>query len=171
MVEAVAVAVPVIEAIAEAASGSESIGETAAASIAESIAAPPAEESEVSPPEPTAELVADVSAPVDGADELVDPAPVVAETAGEELQMEAPAEPVEPLEGHLDPIQKLFLDSIREYSTKSQASGGVVDAGSDFEKTLAEEITKLQRLYGGGDLSSFPEFKFTEPKLDEVSQT
>ncbi|GLD51565.1 ATP synthase-coupling factor 6, mitochondrial isoform X2 [Lates japonicus] len=70
----------------------------------------------------------------------------------------------------MDPIQKLFLDSIREYATKSQATGGLVDAGSEYEKALAEEIAKLQRLYGGGDLTSFPEFKFPEPKLDEVSQ-
>uniref|UniRef100_A0A8D3B5H1 ATP synthase peripheral stalk subunit F6, mitochondrial n=1 Tax=Scophthalmus maximus TaxID=52904 RepID=A0A8D3B5H1_SCOMX len=61
----------------------------------------------------------------------------------------------------MDPIQKLFLDSIREYSSKSQASGGLVDAGSAYDKALAEEIAKLQRLYGGGDLESFPVFKFT----------
>lgn len=36
-----------------------------------------------------------------------------------------------------------------------------MDAGSEYEKALAEEISKLQRLYGGGDLTSFPEFKFT----------
>ncbi|KAL6101077.1 uncharacterized protein ACO6RY_08086 [Pungitius sinensis] len=70
--------------------------------------------------------------------------------------------------GQMDPIQKLFLDSIREYSTKSRAAGGLVDAGSDYEKALAEEVAKLQRLYGGGDLLSFPQFKFTE--LDEVAQ-
>uniref|UniRef100_A0AAQ4RPK4 ATP synthase peripheral stalk subunit F6, mitochondrial n=1 Tax=Gasterosteus aculeatus aculeatus TaxID=481459 RepID=A0AAQ4RPK4_GASAC len=64
--------------------------------------------------------------------------------------------------GQMDPIQKLFLDSIREYSTKSQAAGGLVDAGSDYEKALAEEVAKLQRLYGGGDLASFPQFTFTE---------
>ncbi|KAF7215179.1 transcript variant X4 [Nothobranchius furzeri] len=69
----------------------------------------------------------------------------------------------------MDPIQKLFLDSIRQYSTKSLSTGGLVDAGSEYEKALAEEIAKLQRLYGGGDLTSFPEFKFTEPQLDEVS--
>uniref|UniRef100_A0A8C7DEM3 ATP synthase peripheral stalk subunit F6, mitochondrial n=1 Tax=Oncorhynchus kisutch TaxID=8019 RepID=A0A8C7DEM3_ONCKI len=69
----------------------------------------------------------------------------------------------------LDPIQKLFLDSIREYSSKSVASGGLVDAGPAYEKNLAEELTKLQRLYGGGDITAFPEFKFTEPKLDEVA--
>lgn len=41
-----------------------------------------------------------------------------------------------------------------------RATGGLVDAGSDYEKALAEEIAKLQRFYGGGDLTSFPEFKF-----------
>ncbi|CAK6978445.1 hypothetical protein EPR50_G00121690 [Scomber scombrus] len=70
----------------------------------------------------------------------------------------------------IDPIQKLFLDSIREYATKSDASGGLVDAGSEYQKALAEEVAKLQRLYGGGDLTSFPEFQFPEPKFDEVSQ-
>uniref|UniRef100_A0A672ZG63 ATP synthase peripheral stalk subunit F6, mitochondrial n=1 Tax=Sphaeramia orbicularis TaxID=375764 RepID=A0A672ZG63_9TELE len=72
--------------------------------------------------------------------------------------------------GQMDPIQKLFLDSIREYSSKSQATGALVDAGPEYQKALAEEIAKLQRLYGGGDLASFPEFTFTEPKFDEVSQ-
>nr|ACI68580.1 ATP synthase-coupling factor 6, mitochondrial precursor [Salmo salar] len=72
-------------------------------------------------------------------------------------------------ETQLDPIQKLFLHSIREYSSKSAASGGLVNAGPAYEKNLAEELTKLQRLYGGGDLTAFPEFKFTEPKLEEVA--
>lgn len=36
-----------------------------------------------------------------------------------------------------------------------------MDAGSDYEKALAEEVAKLQRLYGGGDLASFPQFTFT----------
>ncbi|KAK5921468.1 hypothetical protein CgunFtcFv8_025173 [Champsocephalus gunnari] len=104
------------------------------------------------------------------AEELVDPAPVVAEAAGEELRVEAPAEPVEPFKAQMDPIQKLFLDSIREYSSKSQAAEGLVDAGSDYEKAWADEVSKLERLYGGGDLTSFPEFIFTEPKFDEVAQ-
>uniref|UniRef100_A0A3Q2ZJX3 ATP synthase peripheral stalk subunit F6, mitochondrial n=1 Tax=Kryptolebias marmoratus TaxID=37003 RepID=A0A3Q2ZJX3_KRYMA len=74
-----------------------------------------------------------------------------------------------PITAQMDPIQKLFLDSIRQYSAKSQAAGGLVDIDSSYEKDLAQEIAKLQRLYGGGDLSSFPEFKFTEPQLDEMS--
>ncbi|KAL1022362.1 hypothetical protein UPYG_G00025690 [Umbra pygmaea] len=69
----------------------------------------------------------------------------------------------------LDPIQKLFLDKIRDYTTKSKAApGGIVDAGASYEKGVAEEITKLQRLYGTGDLTKFPDFKFQEPQLQEV---
>ncbi|XP_051561351.1 ATP synthase-coupling factor 6, mitochondrial [Myxocyprinus asiaticus] len=69
----------------------------------------------------------------------------------------------------LDPVQKLFLDKIREYNTKSKSVGGVVDAGPAYQKNLMEEMTKLQRLYGGGDLTQFPQFKFPEPKLEEVT--
>ncbi|XP_077050955.1 ATP synthase peripheral stalk subunit F6, mitochondrial [Siphateles boraxobius] len=68
----------------------------------------------------------------------------------------------------LDPVQKLFLDKIREYNSKSKSSGGVVEAGPAYQKNLTDEITKLQRLYGGGDLTQFPQFKFPEPKLEEV---
>ncbi|XP_068612452.1 ATP synthase-coupling factor 6, mitochondrial [Brachionichthys hirsutus] len=67
----------------------------------------------------------------------------------------------------LDPIQKLFLDKIRDYKTKSKATGGIVDAGPAYSKNLSEEVTKLQRLYGGGDFNKLPDFKFPEPKLDE----
>ncbi|XP_062384270.1 ATP synthase-coupling factor 6, mitochondrial [Sardina pilchardus] len=70
----------------------------------------------------------------------------------------------------MDPVQKLFLDKIRDYTNKSKAAGGVVDAGPAYQKTVTEEVTKLQRLYGGGDLTKFPDFKFTDPKLDEVAK-
>ncbi|XP_071368344.1 ATP synthase-coupling factor 6, mitochondrial [Centroberyx affinis] len=70
----------------------------------------------------------------------------------------------------LDPVQKLFLDKIRDYNTKSKSSGGIVDAGPAYQKNVSEEMAKLQRLYGGGDLTKFPNFKFPEPKLDEVAK-
>ncbi|XP_039998196.1 ATP synthase-coupling factor 6, mitochondrial isoform X1 [Xiphias gladius] len=70
----------------------------------------------------------------------------------------------------LDPVQKLFLDKIRDYNTKSKTSGGIVDAGPAYQKNLSEEVTKLQRLYGGGDFTKFPDIKFSEPKLDEVAK-
>ncbi|XP_020787188.2 ATP synthase-coupling factor 6, mitochondrial [Boleophthalmus pectinirostris] len=68
----------------------------------------------------------------------------------------------------MDPVQKLFLDKIRDYTNKSKAAGGVVEAGPAFQKNMTEEVSKLQRLYGGGDFNKFPDFKFTDPKLDEV---
>ncbi|XP_020511865.1 ATP synthase-coupling factor 6, mitochondrial [Labrus bergylta] len=70
----------------------------------------------------------------------------------------------------LDPIQKLFLDKIRDYSNKSKSSGGIVEAGPAYQKNLSEEVVKLQRLYGGGDMTKFPEIKFTEPKFEEGSK-
>ncbi|XP_029941768.1 ATP synthase-coupling factor 6, mitochondrial-like [Salarias fasciatus] len=70
----------------------------------------------------------------------------------------------------LDPVQKLFLDKIRDYNAKSKSSGGIVDAGPAYQKNLNEEVTKLQRLYGGGDMVKFPEIKFTEPKFDEAAK-
>lgn len=42
-----------------------------------------------------------------------------------------------------------------------RSSGGVVDAGPSYQKNMTEEISKLQRLYGGGDLTKFPDFTFT----------
>ncbi|XP_077102331.1 uncharacterized protein LOC143753653 [Siphateles boraxobius] len=92
--------------------------------------------------------------------------PILAQT--DVLEEEVLKETFEDLpEAQLDPVKRLFLDKIREYSTKSQASGGLVDAGPEYENVFNEELTKLQRLYGGGDSSKFPEFKFSEPVLDE----
>ncbi|XP_040277704.1 ATP synthase-coupling factor 6, mitochondrial [Bufo bufo] len=70
----------------------------------------------------------------------------------------------------LDPIQKLFVDKIRDYRTKSQKTGGTVDTGAEYQKDLNEDISKLQRLYGGGNLERFPDFKFEEPKLEDVQK-
>ncbi|XP_053293048.1 uncharacterized protein LOC128453931 isoform X2 [Pleuronectes platessa] len=67
----------------------------------------------------------------------------------------------------LDPVQRLFLEKIREYNNLRRSSGGPVEDESDYERHLSEETAKLQRLYGGGDLSSFPQFTFTEPELDQ----
>lgn len=50
-----------------------------------------------------------------------------------------------------------------------RSAGGLVDAGSEYHRNLADEVAKLQRLYGGGDLTSFPEFKFTGDKEPQRS--
>lgn len=40
-----------------------------------------------------------------------------------------------------------------------------MDAGPAYQKNLSEEVSKLQRLYGGGDFTKFPDIKFTgEPE-------
>ncbi|XP_038588486.1 ATP synthase-coupling factor 6, mitochondrial-like isoform X2 [Micropterus salmoides] len=70
----------------------------------------------------------------------------------------------------LDPVQRLFLEKIGEYNNMRRLNGGLLEAEPDYEKYLSEETAKLQRLYGGGDLSSFPEFTFTEPKMDQDSK-
>ncbi|KAM6145013.1 LOW QUALITY PROTEIN: ATP synthase peripheral stalk subunit F6, mitochondrial [Phoenicopterus ruber ruber] len=68
----------------------------------------------------------------------------------------------------LDPVQKLFLDKIREYNTKTKQAGGPVDAGPEFQKDMNESLARLQRMYGEGDLTKFPEFKFEEPNFEET---
>uniref|UniRef100_A0A3B4HBA5 ATP synthase peripheral stalk subunit F6, mitochondrial n=1 Tax=Pundamilia nyererei TaxID=303518 RepID=A0A3B4HBA5_9CICH len=70
----------------------------------------------------------------------------------------------------LDPVQRLFLEKIREYTNMSNA--GFLEAEPDYQKNLSEETAKLQRVYGGGDLSSFPQFTFNgeNPKLDQESK-
>ncbi|CAH2244870.1 ATP synthase-coupling factor 6, mitochondrial [Pararge aegeria] len=71
-----------------------------------------------------------------------------------------------------DPIQQLFLDKIREYKQKS-AGGKLVDPSPSIEKELKTELEKLERQFGGGsgvDMTSFPAFKFEEPKLDPIDE-
>ncbi|XP_006003449.1 ATP synthase-coupling factor 6, mitochondrial [Latimeria chalumnae] len=72
----------------------------------------------------------------------------------------------------LDPVQKLFVDKIREYATKGKQTGGLVDAGPEFEKDMNEEVTKLQRWFGasGEELIKFPDFKFEELKLEDSAK-
>ncbi|XP_069580617.1 uncharacterized protein ndufv3 isoform X1 [Brachyistius frenatus] len=72
----------------------EPAGDKAAEDALAEAAPEPAEAAPEAPAAPS-EAAAELCAPVDSTEELVDSAPVVAEAAGEELQMEAPAEPSE----------------------------------------------------------------------------
>ncbi|KAG5282801.1 hypothetical protein AALO_G00034760 [Alosa alosa] len=172
---------PIAETVPEAAPGAEApapaeaqvveaapvaeapVAEAAAEVVAEAVAEVVAEVVEA-PVEAVAQAVAEavVEAVVEAAAEVVAEVPAEASPAAEEL-VDAAADV------GMDPIQKLFLDSIRQYSSQSQASGEMVDAGPEYQKALADEVAKLQRLYGGGDLDAFPEFTFQEPKFDEVA--
>lgn len=62
--------------------------------------------------------------------DLVFPAPVAVESAGEEL-MEVPVAPAEAAEAHLDPVQRLLWDGPRRNSMKTQRADGLVEVGSE----------------------------------------
>jgi len=73
----------------------------------------------------------------------------------------------------VDPIQKLFIDKIHDYATKSKSAGGkLVDASPATEKSLTDELEKIARQYGAGakgvDFTKFPTFAFTDPDLEPV---
>lgn len=60
-----------------------------------------------------------------------------------------------------DPVQKLFLEKMKEYKQKSK--GGVLpDSTPAFEARYTEELDKVKRQFGGGDLDKFPEFNFKD---------
>ncbi|KAK9500083.1 hypothetical protein O3M35_001419 [Rhynocoris fuscipes] len=69
-----------------------------------------------------------------------------------------------------DPIQRLFLEKVREYKQKS-SGGQMVDVTPETQRELNQELMKLAKQYGGGqgvDMTKFPEFKFSDPKLDSI---
>jgi len=70
-----------------------------------------------------------------------------------------------------DPIQKLFVDKIRDYAQKSKSSGGkLVDASAETEKSLTDELEKISRQFGakGADFTKFPTFNFADVDLEPV---
>ncbi|XP_036597415.1 ATP synthase-coupling factor 6, mitochondrial-like [Trichosurus vulpecula] len=56
----------------------------------------------------------------------------------------------------LDPVQKLFVDKIREYKSKRQTAGGPVDIGPEYQQDLDSELFKLKQMYGKADMNTFP---------------
>ncbi|VFV41871.1 atp synthase-coupling factor [Lynx pardinus] len=70
----------------------------------------------------------------------------------------------------LDPVQKLFVDKIREYKTKRQASGGPVDTGPEYQQELERELFKLKQMYGKADMNTFPNFSFEDPKFEVIDK-
>ncbi|XP_025733869.1 ATP synthase peripheral stalk subunit F6, mitochondrial-like [Callorhinus ursinus] len=70
----------------------------------------------------------------------------------------------------LDPVQKLFMDKIREYRTKQQASGGPTDTGPEYQQDLERELFKPKQTYGKADKNMFPDFKFEYPKCEVIEK-
>lgn len=62
-----------------------------------------------------------------------------------------------------DPIQKLFLDKLREYNTKAKklGPGKLFDVSPEFEKKMTKETEGLKRRFGSGDMDEFPKFDFS----------
>lgn len=53
------------------------------------------------------------------------------------------------------------------------SGGKLVDPSPAIQKELKTELEKLEKQYGGGsgvDMTSFPSFKFDEPKLDPIDE-
>ena len=61
-----------------------------------------------------------------------------------------------------DPIQKLFLDKLNEYKTKSSKlkEGELFDSNPEIEARRKYELENLERRYGGENMEEFPKFSF-----------
>lgn len=70
--------------------------------------------------------------------------------------------------GPVDSIQKLYVDKIREYAKQSAA--GKLQMDPQAQKDFESEAAKLKKLYGGGDLTKFPEFQFKEIDFDAKTE-
>ncbi|XP_055913344.1 ATP synthase-coupling factor 6, mitochondrial-like [Eupeodes corollae] len=72
-----------------------------------------------------------------------------------------------------DPIQKLFLEKIQEYRSKS-SGGKMVDSNADIERELKNELERVAKQFDGGagvDMTQFPAFKFEDPQIDSITTT
>jgi len=73
-----------------------------------------------------------------------------------------------------DPIQKLFLQKLKEYDQKAKSSPGkLVDSTPQIEKEFKAEMSRIAKVYGGGDnvdMTKFPDFKFADPAVDPINQ-
>ncbi|XP_054983581.1 ATP synthase-coupling factor 6, mitochondrial-like [Sorex araneus] len=70
----------------------------------------------------------------------------------------------------LDPVQKIFMDKIREYKTKRQSYEGPVDTGPECQQELDWELSKLKQMHGKADMKTFPYFTFEEPKFKVIDK-
>merc|ERR1712126_145039 len=72
-----------------------------------------------------------------------------------------------------DPIQAMFAEKVKEYAAKKAKAGGkLVDSTPAIEANLQMELDKVAKAYGGGagvDMAKFPELKFVDPQIEDVS--
>ena len=60
-----------------------------------------------------------------------------------------------------DPVKQIFLDKLSEYQVKSKG-GQLPDLTPEFKVRHANELERVKKQYGGGDLEKFPEFNFKD---------
>ena len=71
------------------------------------------------------------------------------------------------IENMMDPIQKLFLASIRAY----RRNEGLAIAGDEAQDELKAELEKLACRHGfqaGEDATAFPELEFSDQPVDPI---
>ena len=67
-----------------------------------------------------------------------------------------------------DPIQDLFLTSIRAYST----AGGLENADEATKAQVEAELARVAKQFGGAegeDMSQFPEMDFKDPEVESIN--
>ena len=67
-----------------------------------------------------------------------------------------------------DPIQELFLTSIKAYST----AGGLENADQATQAEVKAELSRVAKQFGGGDgedMAQFPALEFTDPEVDNIN--
>ncbi|XP_075222043.1 ATP synthase-coupling factor 6, mitochondrial-like [Lycorma delicatula] len=72
-----------------------------------------------------------------------------------------------------DPIQKLFIEKIREYKSKSDGGRKLVDPSPEIQRELKSELRRLLVQFGGQDgedMTKFPTFQFPEAAIDPVTE-
>lgn len=87
-------------------------------------------------------------------------APCVRAVVGHNLRRNVSASSVAMASKQQVGVQKLYVDKIREYAKLS--ASGKVKMDPQNQKDLEAESGKLKKMYGGGDLTKFPEFQFKE---------
>jgi len=67
-----------------------------------------------------------------------------------------------------DPIQELFITSIRAYSS----AGGLANADAATKAEVKSELNRVAKQFGGAegeDMSQFPEFNFVDNEVDSIN--
>uniref|UniRef100_A0A8C8X2H4 ATP synthase peripheral stalk subunit F6, mitochondrial n=1 Tax=Panthera leo TaxID=9689 RepID=A0A8C8X2H4_PANLE len=70
----------------------------------------------------------------------------------------------------LDPVQKLFIDRIREYRTKHRHLEDVLILAQSTSKSRRGSFSKLNQMYGKADMNTFPNFTFEDPKSEAIEK-